>query len=77
MVYFLSVDIEMPETRKLTTLDPVPNWNNVKPLKFQKRLYDMQGPELVHNTLMYKQYGIIVSLHVGDQDYCNTFSCRR
>jgi large subunit ribosomal protein L16 len=52
-------DVQMPEMRKLPMLDPVPNWGNVKPMKSQKRLYDMQGPELVHNTLMYKQYGII------------------
>ncbi|KAI1293590.1 39S ribosomal protein L16, mitochondrial [Halotydeus destructor] len=52
-------DVVMPEQRKLPNLDLVPNWGNIKPMKYQKRLYDMRGPELVHNTLMYKQYGII------------------
>lgn len=41
-------------------LDPVPYFSqDVKQIKWQRRLYDMQGPETVHNTLMYKQYGIM------------------
>ena len=57
----ISADVVFPENRKLPILDPVPQWpSGVKPLKYQKRLYDMRGPELVHNTLLYNQYGIIV-----------------
>lgn len=51
----------MPDNRKLPQLDQVPNWGIIKPMRYQKRLYDMRGPELVHNNLMYNQYGIIVS----------------
>lgn len=41
-------------------MDPVPYFApNTKQVKMQRRLYDMRGPETVHNTLMYKQYGIM------------------
>ena len=57
-----NTDVQFPEHRKLPLLDQVPNYGaHIKPYKMQKRLYDMQGPELVHNKLMYNQYGIIVS----------------
>lgn len=60
-------DVEMPVNRKLPILDPVPQ--GIKAIKSQRRLYDMQGPELVHNQLIYKQYGIIAlcggQLHPG------------
>lgn len=32
---------------------------NFRPPKMQKRLKLMRGPELVHNTLLHKQYGVI------------------
>lgn len=34
---------------------------NVKAPKMQKRLRLMRGPELVHNTLLHKQYGIVAT----------------
>lgn len=54
-------DVVFPENRKLPILDQAPNFGNIKPQKVSRRLTDMQGPELVHNTLMYNQYGVIVS----------------
>lgn len=33
--------------------------SNIRPPKMQKRLKLMRGPELVHNTLMHKQYGVV------------------
>ncbi|OAD60989.1 39S ribosomal protein L16, mitochondrial [Eufriesea mexicana] len=35
--------------------------NNVAPYKTQKRLRLMRGPELFHNTLLHKQFGIIAT----------------
>ncbi|XP_076307181.1 mitochondrial ribosomal protein L16 isoform X2 [Tachypleus tridentatus] len=52
--------IELPEKRKLPQLDRIPIIpSNIKPPKMTKRLIDIRGPELVHNQLIYKQYGII------------------
>ena len=34
---------------------------NVRPPKMTKSLRFMRGPELVHNFLLHKQYGVIVS----------------
>lgn len=42
--------------------EKVPQYpSNLKPPKMQKRLRYMRGPELLHNTLQLKQYGIVVS----------------
>lgn len=54
-------DIVMPEKTKLRVLDRSPLFNHSKPPKMQKRLRYMRGPEKIHNTLQYKQFGIIVS----------------
>lgn len=41
-------------------MEKVPTYPaNLKPPKMQKNLKLMRGPELVHNTLLHKQYGII------------------
>ncbi|RWS02588.1 39S ribosomal protein L16: mitochondrial-like isoform X1 [Dinothrombium tinctorium] len=53
--------VKMPEESKLPVLDAVPQIpNNVTPIKRERQLADIRGPELVHNRLLYKQYGIIV-----------------
>lgn len=55
-------DVVMPPegNRLLPPLDPIPTVPfNMKPHKYQMRKFDMRGPELVHNQLMYNQYGII------------------
>lgn len=43
-------------------MEKVPQYPpNLKPPKMQKRLRLMRGPELVHNTLLHKQYGIVAT----------------
>lgn len=43
-------------------MDKVPQYTaNLKPPKMQKRLILMRGPELVHNQLLHKQYGIVAT----------------
>lgn len=43
-------------------MDKVPQFPpNLRPPKMQKRLRLMRGPELVHNQLLHKQYGIIAT----------------
>ncbi|XP_063360043.1 large ribosomal subunit protein uL16m [Cydia amplana] len=55
-------DIEIPERQRLRPLDKVPTYPaNLKPPKMQKRLRYMRGPELLHNTLQLKQYGVIAT----------------
>ncbi|KAG4078030.1 hypothetical protein HA402_002081 [Bradysia odoriphaga] len=55
-------NIEKYERPKLRILDKVPQYpSNVKPPKMQKCLRFMRGPELVHNTLLHKQYGIVAT----------------
>lgn len=50
------------ENRLLPQLDKAPVIPlNAKAYKYERRFRDIRGPELIHNTLMYKQYGIIVS----------------
>ena len=59
-------DVIMPpaENRLLPILDKVPVIPiTAKPFKYERRFRDLRGPELIHNTLMYKQYGIIVSVN--------------
>lgn len=52
----------MPERPKLHYIDRTPNYSNsqLRPPKMFKRLDLMRGPELVHNKLIHKQYGIQV-----------------
>lgn len=59
MIIFLG--IEMPENPKPSYFDRVPIFPpGVRPPKMQKRLKYMRGREPVHNTLIHKQYGIVV-----------------
>nr|CAG4642033.1 EOG090X0DE4 [Eurycercus lamellatus] len=52
--------IELPEKRKLGWMDKQPlNITGHKPAKMAKRLDLMRGPELIHNTFIHKQYGIV------------------
>lgn len=59
-------DIQMPERPKLHYIDRVPTYSNtqIKPPKMYKRLDLMRGPEIVHNKLIHKQYGIQVKFKV-------------
>ncbi|XP_050421449.1 39S ribosomal protein L16, mitochondrial [Adelges cooleyi] len=51
--------IQMPERPKLHYIDRHPVYNtNLKPPKMHKMLNLMRGPELIHNKLIHKQYGI-------------------
>lgn len=52
----------MPDRPKLHYIDRVPNYTNtqMRPPKMTKMLNLMRGPELVHNKLIHKQYGIQV-----------------
>ncbi|XP_041976950.1 39S ribosomal protein L16, mitochondrial [Aricia agestis] len=55
-------DIEIPERPRLRVYDKVPLYpSNLKPPKMQKRLRYMRGPELLHNTLQLKQYGVLAT----------------
>jgi len=46
-------------------MEKVPQYlPGMRAFKMQKRLRYMRGPEEVHNFLLYKQYGIIVSLDI-------------
>jgi len=59
---FLLLDIKLPpeEERELVPLLPVPSWHGVDPRKMTRNYADMRGPELVHNDLIYGQFGIMV-----------------
>jgi len=60
----MSSDIEFPERARLKIMERVPQFPpGMRPPKMQKRLRYMRGPEKIHNFLMYRQFGIIVSLH--------------
>ncbi|XP_012232735.1 large ribosomal subunit protein uL16m [Linepithema humile] len=55
-------DIEYPERRKLKIVEKVPQYpQSLRPPKMQKRIRYMRGPEEVHNSLLYRQYGIIAT----------------
>jgi len=58
-------DIQMPEKPKLYYIDRSPNYSSsqTKPPKMHKMLGLMRGPELVHNKLIHKQYGIQVKVY--------------
>lgn len=50
----------MPNKPKLRMMQKVPNFNNMKPPKMQKKLRLMRGPDAEHNKkLIHKQYGVI------------------
>lgn len=61
MIVFIS-DIQIPERPKLHYIDRAPNYSNsqIRPPKMFKMLDLMRGPELVHNKLIHKQFGIQV-----------------
>uniref|UniRef100_T1J6G4 Large ribosomal subunit protein uL16m n=1 Tax=Strigamia maritima TaxID=126957 RepID=T1J6G4_STRMM len=53
-------DVEYPEKNKLPIMPKVPlNTSNRKPQPFPKRAIDMRGPELIHNRLIHKQFGVM------------------
>ncbi|KAI4481325.1 hypothetical protein M0804_009445 [Polistes exclamans] len=53
-------DVEFPERSKLRIMEKVPQYPpSLRPFKMQKKLRLMRGPELIHNTLLHKQYGIM------------------
>uniref|UniRef100_A0A1B0A9X7 Large ribosomal subunit protein uL16m n=1 Tax=Glossina pallidipes TaxID=7398 RepID=A0A1B0A9X7_GLOPL len=55
-------DFQPVERPKLRVMEKVPQYPpNMRPPKMQKRLKLMRGPELIHNTLLHKQYGIIAT----------------
>ena len=67
MCFSLVLDVEYPpERRKLKFLDrqPPPPVGQRLP-KMTKAIYEMRGPELIHNKLIHKQYGIRVSQTMG------------
>lgn len=46
-------------------MEKVPQYaSSLRPFKMQKKLRLMRGLETVHNTLLHKQYGIVVSLYL-------------
>ncbi|XP_017780026.1 PREDICTED: 39S ribosomal protein L16, mitochondrial [Nicrophorus vespilloides] len=52
--------ISIPDRPKLRFMDKVPQYPpTTKPPKMQKKLHLMRGPELIHNKLVHKQYGIM------------------
>lgn len=53
-------DVEFPpDRRKLKMLQKVPYPTpGMRPQKMMKRLTDIRGPELIHNKLIHKQYGL-------------------
>lgn len=56
------MDVEYPERNRLRVVLRVPQFLTIgKPYKMQKKLRLMRGPELFHNTLLHKQYGIIAT----------------
>ncbi|XP_011873521.1 PREDICTED: 39S ribosomal protein L16, mitochondrial [Vollenhovia emeryi] len=53
-------EIEFPERARLRVVEKVPQYPaGMRPPKMQKRLRYMRGPEEVHNSLMYRQFGIV------------------
>lgn len=48
------------ENRLLPQLEAAPIFqSDQRPFKYPKRVSDMRGPEPIHNTLMFGQYGVI------------------
>nr|XP_012142829.1 PREDICTED: 39S ribosomal protein L16, mitochondrial isoform X2 [Megachile rotundata] len=59
-------DIEFPERVKLRIVNKVPQYPpGTRPFKMQKKLRLMRGPELKHNTLLHKQYGVMVRQQIN------------
>lgn len=55
------IDVEFPDRMKLKVIQRTPQYPpHIRPFKTQKRLRLMRGPEEYHNTLLHRQYGIIV-----------------
>ncbi|XP_005189658.1 large ribosomal subunit protein uL16m-like [Musca domestica] len=55
-------DFKQVERPKLRIMERVPQYPpNLRPPKMQKKLRFMRGPEVLHNNLLHKQYGIIAS----------------
>ncbi|XP_013106747.1 large ribosomal subunit protein uL16m [Stomoxys calcitrans] len=55
-------DFEQVERPKLRVMERMPQYPpNLRPPKMQKKLKFMRGPELIHNKLLHKQYGIIAT----------------
>lgn len=58
----ISLDFKQVERPKLRIMERVPQYPpNLRPPKMQKKLRFMRGPEVLHNNLLHKQYGIIAS----------------
>ncbi|XP_054740502.1 39S ribosomal protein L16, mitochondrial [Anastrepha obliqua] len=52
--------VEKVERPKLRVMERVPQYPpNLRPPKMQKKLKYMRGPEIIHNELVHKQYGIV------------------
>lgn len=69
-IYSLTEDVNFPmwDKRKLPLLSKVPHsfpGSGNRPLKYRKNLIDIRGPELVHNKLIHKQFGIQVCIYAG------------
>lgn len=59
----ICLDVEFPEKTKLKYVEKVPQMHgNIRPPKMTKSLKFMRGPEEVHNFLLHRQFGIIVSV---------------
>jgi hypothetical protein len=77
--FYVFPDIILPEKRRLNFCDKVPPLPvHTKAPKSFKRIELMRGPELIHNELIHKQYGIVVSnlnyvLSDKVQAYLNSF----
>ncbi|XP_076240038.1 large ribosomal subunit protein uL16m-like [Calliopsis andreniformis] len=63
--------LEYPERSRLKVVSKVPQYPpSMRPFKMQKRLVLMRGPEIYHNTLLHKQYGIIAT-QGGRMKHCH------
>lgn len=50
------------ESRNLPPMDPLPNFHGRRPIKTHKSTSDIEGPELVNNYLIHRQFGIMVMI---------------
>lgn len=56
----MKTGVDMPNKPKLRMMQKVPNYNNIRPPRMQKKLILMRGPDVEHNTqLVHKQFGVI------------------
>jgi len=59
-VYYDDKDLPPLEHRQLPPLPTVPTFpHGVETVRSEKRKIDFRGPETVHNTLAYRQYGLM------------------